>query len=44
MITAISSKNINEFADLGGVDGLLVGVASLDADEFYKISKAILKK
>lgn len=40
---SISSKNVKDFSDLEGVDGLLVGGASLDADEFYKISKAILK-
>jgi triosephosphate isomerase len=40
---SISSKIIGEFVDLEGVDGLLVGGASLDAEEFYKISKAILK-
>jgi triosephosphate isomerase len=40
---SISSKNVKEFANLDGVDGLLVGGASLDAEEFYKIAKAILK-
>lgn len=40
---SITSKNVKEFASLEGVDGLLVGGASLDADEFYKIAKAILK-
>jgi triosephosphate isomerase len=40
---SISSKNVKEFANLEGVDGLLVGGASLDAEEFYKISKEILK-
>ena len=40
---SISSKNIKEFANLEGVDGFLVGGASLDAGEFYKIVKAILK-
>lgn len=40
---SISSKIIHEFVGLEGVDGLLVGGASLDAEEFYKISKAILK-
>jgi triosephosphate isomerase len=40
---SISSKNVKEFADLEGVDGLLVGGASLDAGEFYKIARAILK-
>lgn len=40
---SISSKNVKEFKNLEGVDGLLVGGASLDADEFYKITNAILK-
>lgn len=40
---SISSKNVKEFANLEGVDGLLVGGASLDAEEFYKISKVMLK-
>ncbi len=40
---SISSKNVKEFADLEGVDGLLVGGASLDAGEFYKIAKAMIK-
>ncbi len=40
---SISSKNVKEFSGLEGVDGLLVGGASLDAEEFYKIAKAILK-
>jgi len=40
---SISSKNVKEFANLEGVDGLLVGGASLEAEEFYKISKEILK-
>lgn len=40
---SISSKNVKEFANLEGVDGLLVGGASLDAEEFYKIAKTILK-
>ncbi len=38
---SISSKNVKEFTNLEGVDGLLVGGASLDAGEFYKIAKAI---
>jgi len=40
---SISSENVKEFADLEGVDGLLVGGASLDAEEFYKIAKAMIK-
>jgi triosephosphate isomerase len=40
---SISSKNVKEFANLEGVDGFIVGGASLDAEEFFKIAKAILK-
>ncbi len=40
---SISSKNVDEFARLENLDGLLVGGASLQADEFYKIAKEILK-
>lgn len=38
---SISSKNVKEFVGLENIDGLLVGGASLDAGEFYKIAKAI---
>jgi triosephosphate isomerase len=38
---SISSKIVKKFADIEGVDGLLVGGASLDAGEFYKIAKEI---
>ncbi|MFH1661851.1 MAG: triose-phosphate isomerase [Candidatus Falkowbacteria bacterium] len=40
---SISSKNVKGFVNLENLDGLLVGGASLDADEFYKIAKIILK-
>jgi len=40
---SINSKNVDGFADLDGIDGLLVGSASLDADEFYKVSQSIVK-
>ncbi len=40
---SISSGNVNKFVDLEGLDGLLVGGASLDADEFYKVAKAIIQ-
>jgi len=39
---SISSKNVKEFVDLENLDGLLVGGASLDANEFYKVAKAII--
>ncbi len=40
---SINSKNVKAFASLENLDGLLVGGASLDADEFYKVAKVILK-
>jgi len=40
---SISSKNVGSFASLENLDGLLVGGASLDVDEFYKVAKVILK-
>lgn len=40
---SVTSKNVKSFADLENIDGLLVGGASLDPDEFYKIAKGILK-
>lgn len=40
---SISSKNVTEFGNIDYIDGLLVGGASLDADEFYKVSQTILK-
>lgn len=40
---SVTSKNVKSFADLENIDGFLVGGASLDPDEFYKIAKGILK-
>ncbi|MCK4554701.1 triose-phosphate isomerase, partial [Candidatus Parcubacteria bacterium] len=40
---SINSKNVKSFANIESIDGLLVGGASLDAGEFYKVAKAILK-
>jgi triosephosphate isomerase len=40
---SITSKNVKEFANLENIDGLLVGGASLNAAEFYKVAKAMLK-
>jgi triosephosphate isomerase len=38
---SISANNVKGFEDLENLDGLLVGGASLDAEEFYKVAKAI---
>jgi len=40
---SINSSNVQSFVGLDNLDGLLVGGASLDAEEFYKVAKAILK-
>lgn len=40
---SIDSKNVKNFAAIENIDGLLVGGASIDANEFYKVAKAILK-
>ena len=40
---SISSKNVAGFANNEHIDGLLVGGASLDAEEFYKVAEAITK-
>jgi triosephosphate isomerase len=40
---SIDSKNVKGFVGLENFDGLLVGGASLKAEEFYKIAKAICK-
>lgn len=40
---SINSKNVDGFIDLDNLDGMLVGGASLDADEFYKVAKAVFK-
>jgi triosephosphate isomerase len=39
---SINSKNVRGFIGLENLDGLLVGGASLDANEFYKVAKAII--
>ncbi len=41
---SINSNNVKSFANLEGMDGLLVGGASLKVDEFYKVAKEIIKK
>lgn len=38
---SINLKNVKKFADLENMDGLLVGGASLKADEFFKVVRAI---
>jgi triosephosphate isomerase len=39
---SINSENISGFTGLESVDGLLVGGASLDAEEFYKVVKSFI--
>ncbi|MFA6306986.1 MAG: triose-phosphate isomerase [Patescibacteria group bacterium] len=41
---SINSKNVKSFSKLEGMDGLLVGGASLKVEEFYKVAKEIIKK
>jgi triosephosphate isomerase len=41
---SISSKIVKDFVNLENIDGLLVGGASLDVAEFYKVAKTILAK
>jgi triosephosphate isomerase (TIM) len=38
---SINEKNVKGFSNLDNMDGLLVGGASLKADEFFKVAKAI---
>lgn len=38
---SINSKNVSSFINLENIDGLLVGGASLDEKEFYKVAKII---
>jgi len=39
---SINSRNVKSFVGLENLDGMLVGGASLDVDEFYRVAKAIL--
>lgn len=39
---SVDSKNVKDFSGLENIDGLLIGGASLDAQEFYKVAKSIL--
>lgn len=41
---SINSENVEGFVDLDNLDGMLVGGASLDANEFYKVVKAVIGK
>jgi len=38
---SVTPKNVKSFSNLENMDGLLVGGASLEADEFYKICEGI---
>jgi triosephosphate isomerase len=38
---SVTGKNVKRFSNLENMDGLLVGGASLDAEEFYKICRGI---
>lgn len=40
---SVNSKNVDGFNNLDSIDGLLVGTASLDEEEFYKVASSILK-
>lgn len=40
---SISSQNVKGFSGIDYLDGLLVGGASLNADEFYKVASEIIK-
>ncbi|MCD4761547.1 triose-phosphate isomerase [bacterium] len=41
---SINSNNVDPFVNLENLDGMLVGGASLDPEELYKVAQAILKK
>jgi triosephosphate isomerase (TIM) len=38
---SVTAKNVKQFSNLENMDGLLVGGASLDAEEFFKICRGI---
>ncbi len=40
---SVNSENVAEFTNQGEIDGLLVGGASLDAEEFTRIVKSVIK-
>ena len=39
---SVNSDNVEDFAHLENLDGLLLGGASLEAEEFYKVAQSIL--
>lgn len=39
---SVTGANVKEFAGLENIDGFLLGGASLDAKEFYKVAKSVL--
>jgi triosephosphate isomerase (TIM) len=41
---SVNSQNAKDFVNLENLDGLLVGGASLKADEFYAVAQTILNK
>jgi triosephosphate isomerase (TIM) len=41
---SINSENAHEFVGLRNIDGVLVGVASLDAEEFFRVIEIINKQ
>jgi triosephosphate isomerase len=41
---SINSRNVKPFVNLENLDGLLIGGASLDADEFYRVATILLGK
>lgn len=40
---SVNSKNVKGFVSLENLDGMLVGGASLDVEEFYRVAKALVK-
>lgn len=40
---SVDSKNVKGFKNLENLDGFLIGTSSLNAQEFYKIAKEVLK-
>lgn len=40
---SITSANVGAFSDLENIDGMLVGGASLDAEEFFKVVRAFVR-
>lgn len=40
---SMTSANVGAFSNLDNIDGMLVGGASLDAEEFYQVAKTFIK-